>query len=154
MSSIPDESEYGIGLFDLEIGPDPYPIISCSPYDGYPDSTTHKASCSSSPNSKSHDPMVLDSVDSISVPNFGVGVSNITSRDREKDRERERERDRERERKGRTKADIVNTTAVSAKNAVKAKMRITGGNVKRREKAYRCPVSLTVSKNSLWLDSH
>ncbi|KXN82669.1 hypothetical protein AN958_02306 [Leucoagaricus sp. SymC.cos] len=140
MSALP-ESEYGIGLSDLEFGPDPYSIISNPPFDGYPSSppsSIHK-SCSSAPHSKSRDPMTLDPVDSISVPTFDdvPNTTTITSCDREKNRERERER--ERDKKGRTKADIVNATAVSAKNSLKAKTRITGGNGKRREKAYRCP---------------
>ncbi|KAF5359842.1 hypothetical protein D9756_003610 [Leucocoprinus leucothites] len=161
------ETEYGIGLFDddLQIGPDPYPILINSLIDNYPShspESTQKSCSSATPNSKSHDPMeVLDWVDSISVPpslnNFGdgelvpaatVGRATITShRDRQQQKSnsspngRERERERERlEKKSRSvKADIVNATAVSAKNAVKAKTRITGGNGKRREKAYRCP---------------
>ncbi|KAF9441493.1 hypothetical protein P691DRAFT_766220 [Macrolepiota fuliginosa MF-IS2] len=139
MSAMP-ESEYGIGLFDLDIGQDPYPIISSPFYDAYVPSSdsTHRPTPSSVPNPKSHDPMILDSVDAISVPTFGDvasgGVINtITSHDRD--------REREREKRGRTKADIVNATAVSAKNAVKARARLTGGNGKRREKAYRCPTA-------------
>lgn len=129
MSMVP-ETEYGLGPLDLEIGADLYPIVGCPLYDGYPLSpeSAHKNTCLASLKSKSQDPVVLDSVDTISVVGCGDKL-NITSSDREKDRER----------RVRTKADIVNATAVSAKNSLKAKARITGGNGKRREKAYRCP---------------
>jgi hypothetical protein len=161
------ESDYGIGdslLDNLEIGPDPYSPISSPLFDGYTNSKTCPFSASSS---KSHDPiMLLDSVvideSSISVPIFSGDSSamltrrrtTITSRD---NREKNRDKTREREKKGGsgrlTKADIVNTTAVSAKNSLKAKVRIIGGHghgstggkhgSKRREKAYHCPVSFT-----------
>ncbi len=137
ISTIP-ESEYGLGPLDLEIGPDPYPVISCPIYDDYPPSpkSTLKSAYSTPKKSKQRDPAVLDSVDAVLVSSCdgatgGGDKSNITSSDREK----------ERERRVRSKADIVNTTGVSAKNSLKAKARITGGNGKRREKAYRCPVS-------------
>jgi hypothetical protein len=159
MTTIP-ESGYGIGiggLFDdLEIGPDPYPIITTMtpPFEVYP--SIHRSKSSSfPPYSKSHDSiLLLDSVNSID--DDVLATTTITShcdrREKKSHGGSNKEREREREKKGSsgrmTKADIVNSTstaAISVKNggATKAKSRITGGggNAKRREKAHRCPVS-------------
>lgn len=142
----PDEDLYG--LFDSL---DTYPVLSTSPLSYNSDFPSHaQASCSSlSPSitSRSHDPLILNpechSDVIITVHDLDYNHDNFDGEDNEK---KTNITDREGKKVAhRPKVDnsaVLNMTAVSAKSAAKTKMRLLGGtNVKRREKAYRCPVS-------------
>jgi hypothetical protein len=154
----PDEDPYG--LFDSL---DTYPVMSSPPPPSYnSDFPLHaQASCSTlsssmpSINSRSHDPMILNpdchSDVIITVHDLDYNPDNFDGEEKKKKKsKKEVITDREAKRVvHRSKVDsnaVLNMTAVSAKNAAKTKMRLLGGNnVKRREKAYRCPVSLGFS---------
>ncbi|XP_006459668.1 hypothetical protein AGABI2DRAFT_116628 [Agaricus bisporus var. bisporus H97] len=149
MISPPDEDPYG--LFDTL---DTYPIMSCSPPSCNPDFPTHaQTSCSSSSSSpstmttsRSHDPMILNSDCHSDVIITDYNHTHFADGEEKKKKRTKKEVITDREVKKVVhrlpKADnmVMNMTAVSAKNAAKAKMRLlSGNNVKKREKAYRCP---------------
>lgn len=131
--------------------------MSCSPPSCNPDFPTHaQTSCSSSSSSpstmttsRSHDPMILNSDCHSDVIITDYNHTHFADGEEKKKKRTKKEVITDREVKKVVhrlpKADnmVMNMTAVSAKNAAKTKMRLlSGNNVKKREKAYRCPVRL------------